>query len=166
MLSMEIESDGDWDSIGAPVGALAERALHAAVAESEVPGIAEGPREFEVSLALTDDTTVHRLNREWRDKDRPTNVLSFPMMAPDQLAASDGPPALLGDIALAYGTCRREAEEKGIALADHATHLMVHGMLHLLGHDHQDDASAGDMEARETRALRRLGLADPYGDRD
>ena len=164
MIDIALESDGDWDSIGAPLPALAERALGAAIAESAYPHLAACDRELEVSVALTDDEAVRALNAEWRSKDKATNVLSFPMMDHDDLTQTDGPPALLGDIALAYGVCGHEAGEKGVALADHATHLMVHGMLHLLGYDHQDDGSAHDMEARETRALARLGIADPYGE--
>jgi len=96
-------------------------------------------------------------------------VLSFPMVQLDligALANTDDGEVLLGDIILAQETCAREAEERGISLADHATHLIVHGTLHLIGHDHEDDAQAETMEALEIRALETLGLADPYGDRD
>ncbi|WP_343345985.1 rRNA maturation RNase YbeY [Sphingomicrobium sp. XHP0239] len=165
-LSIAIETDGDWDSSSASWDAIADPALRAAIAESAYPHLADASREVEVSLAFTTDEEVHALNRQWRGKDKPTNVLSFPMADADALAATDGPPLLLGDIALAHGVCSREAEEKQIALERHATHLVVHGMLHLLGYDHQDDPSAEDMEARETRALSRLGHPDPYGEDD
>ncbi|MEM1133242.1 MAG: rRNA maturation RNase YbeY [Pseudomonadota bacterium] len=116
------------------------------------------------SLLLSDDCTVHKLNREWRDKDKPTNVLSFPMLSADELEdiAVDGPPILLGDIILAYETCQREADDKQIPLERHITHLIIHGMLHLLGYDHMNDAEADTMEALEIKALASLGLPDPY----
>jgi len=115
-------------------------------------------------VRLTSDAEVHALNSEWRGKDKPTNVLSFPMAEPDELEISDaaGPELMLGDVILARGVCAAEAADKGIPLESHAAHLMVHGTLHLLGYDHMDDDSAADMEARESRALARLGIADPY----
>lgn len=119
------------------------------------------------SILFTGDSEIQALNREWREKDKPTNVLSFPMIEREELIAlnSAGPPVLLGDIALAYETCAREAAEKQVSLADHATHLLIHGMLHLAGHDHE--ISPGDariMEELEIKALAQLGIADPYGD--
>ena len=119
----------------------------------------------ELSVRLASDAEVHALNSEWRGKDKPTNVLSFPMAEPDELEIADaaGPELMLGDIILARGVCAAEAADKGIPLESHAAHLMVHGTLHLLGYDHMDDDSAADMEAREMRALARLGIADPYG---
>ncbi|MFN4020064.1 MAG: rRNA maturation RNase YbeY [Erythrobacter sp.] len=146
---------GDW-------GALAGRAA-AAAGEGE-PCLAN-PR-LVVSLLFTTDEEVHALNREWRGRDKPTNVLSFPMLERAELASlgADGPPVMLGDIALAHETCAREAADKGIGLADHATHLIIHGLLHLAGHDHVDcDAQAEQMEALETSILAKLGIADPYG---
>ena len=124
-----------------------------------------------VSLVLADDEEVHALNRQWRAKDRPTNVLSFPMMSRADVlrAAADdaggsGAPGMLGDLILAHGVCTREAAEKGISVADHAAHLIVHGLLHLAGHDHETgEAEAEAMEALERKALALMGLADPYG---
>jgi probable rRNA maturation factor len=122
------------------------------------------------SLLFTSDAEVHTLNREWRERDKPTNVLSFPMLEREELedlarAKDDGgPPAMLGDIALAYETCAREAADKGVPLELHATHLIVHGLLHLAGHDHvNSDEEAEQMEALETAILAKLGIADPYG---
>jgi probable rRNA maturation factor len=118
------------------------------------------------SLLLTSDAEVHALNREWRQRDRPTNVLSFPMLVREDLLAlpAEGPPELLGDVALAFETCAREAADKGIALDHHAAHLIVHGLLHLAGHDHElGEAEAEAMEALETKALALMGIADPYG---
>lgn len=143
---------------------LSERA-HAAAAEVE-PAL--GGERLMTSILFTSDEQVHELNREWRGKDKPTNVLSFPMLEREDLLAleADGPPEMLGDIALAYETCRREADEKGVSLRDHTAHLLVHGFLHLAGHDHVDsDEQAAAMEKLEIEALAILGIADPYGDR-
>jgi phosphate starvation-inducible PhoH-like protein len=114
---------------------------------------------------VTDDAEVRSLNAQYRHKDTPTNVLSFPMVQPDlleTLANSDDGEALLGDIVLARETCAREAEEKGIAFADHAAHLIAHGTLHLLGYDHMEEHEAEEMEAMEVRALASIGITDPY----
>jgi probable rRNA maturation factor len=161
---MELELDID----GWPAGSWQEIANRAARATRAVaPELANA--RLSASVLFTSDDEVHTLNREWRERDRPTNVLSFPMVERDELLAlaPEGPPVLLGDIALAHETCEREAEAKGVTLADHAAHLLVHGLLHLAGYDHVDsDAQAEAMEALEIAALAKLGIADPYGDRD
>ena len=164
-LDIVLDADPDWDSSNWQ--ALAEQAAAAAIAESAFPALTAGPRAVELSMRLAGDEEVHGLNRQWRGKDKPTNVLSFPMADAAELAGAGepGPELMLGDIILARGVCAAEAAAKSIPLDRHAAHLMVHGTLHLLGYDHQDDAAATDMEARETRALARLGIADPYGDR-
>ncbi|WP_128893032.1 rRNA maturation RNase YbeY [Erythrobacter sp. HKB08] len=157
-IAIEDWPSGDWE-------ALAERAAQAA---SEVEPLLANAR-LSASMLFTTDEEVHALNREWRGRDKPTNVLSFPMLEREslQVLEEDGPPEMLGDIALAHETCAREAAEKGIALDQHATHLIVHGLLHLAGHDHVDsDEQAEAMEALEIRALAKLGIPDPYGDRD
>ncbi len=144
---------------------LAARAAHAATSVEQTLG----NLRLEASLLFTSDAEVHTLNREWRERDKPTNVLSFPMLERDSLLAlpPEGPPVMLGDIALAHETCAREAAEKGIPLADHAAHLIVHGLLHLAGHDHvESDAQAEAMEKMEIAALAQMGLPDPYGDRN
>jgi probable rRNA maturation factor len=158
-MNLDIETEGwpqgDWQ-------ALAEDCARAA---AQVAPELANPR-LTASLLFTSDAEVQALNREWRGKDRPTNVLSFPMLErADLLAlAPDGPPELLGDIALACETCAREAAEKQVALEHHAAHLVVHGLLHLAGHDHETgDAEAAEMEALETKALAIMGIADPYG---
>ncbi|MCT8268859.1 rRNA maturation RNase YbeY [Afifella sp. JA880] len=110
----------------------------------------------ELSIVLTDDATIARLNRDWRGKDKPTNVLSYPQP----------PGPLLGDIVFAFETIEREAEEQKKAFLDHFAHLLVHGCLHLLGHDHQIDSEAEEMETLEKDALARLGIADPYRQAD
>ena len=159
-LDIEIDGwpEGDWP-------ALAERA-GAAAAAVEPTLINE---RLTASLLFTTDEEVHALNKQWRHKDKPTNVLSFPMLERDDLLelSTDGPPEMLGDLALAYETCASEACDKNVSLSDHAAHLIVHGLLHLAGHDHVDsDAQAEAMEALEIAALAKLGIADPYGDRN
>lgn len=163
-MELEIAIEADWPA-AIDWEALAERAL-AALAQV-APELAN-PR-LSASLLFSDDAEVHALNRAWRGKDKPTNVLSFPMLEREELLvlAAEGPPELLGDIALALETCTREAAEKGVPLEHHAAHLIVHGLLHLAGHDHvHSDAEAAAMEALEIKALAQLGIADPYGDRD
>ena len=132
-----------------------------------VPELAN-PR-LSASLLFADDAEVHTLNREWRGKDKPTNVLSFPMLERADLLAlgEDGPPELLGDLALALETCTREAAEKDISLEHYVTHLILHGLLHLAGYDHETSPEdAREMELLEIKALAQLGIADPYGDHD
>jgi probable rRNA maturation factor len=119
----------------------------------------------ELSLVLDSDRAVQQLNRDYRDKDKPTNVLSFPAFDFQQPAMADDfppPPVLLGDIVMAYETLNREAETGGVALADHALHLLTHGMLHLLGHDHEGELEATRMEHIEVEILGRCGIASPY----
>ena len=163
-LDIALDADGDWDS-STGWSDLARAAATAAIAESAFPQLGQGERAVELSIRLTSDAEVHALNSEWRGKDKPTNVLSFPMAEAADLADANpaGPELMLGDIILARGVCVSEAEEKAIPLDQHAAHLMVHGTLHLLGYDHMDDDSAADMEAREVRALARMGIGDPYG---
>lgn len=116
-------------------------------------------------MLFTVDEEVQALNREWRMKDAPTNVLSFPMMPRNELLAlaDDGGPEMLGDIALAWETCSREAVEKEISVQSHAAHLLVHGFLHLSGRDHHDALEADAMEALEVKALATMGFDNPYG---
>ena len=144
----------------------ADLAEQAAQAVAAIAPELDNPR-LSVSLLFTGDAEVHELNREWRAKDKPTNVLSFPMIERDDLLVltPDGAPEMLGDIALACETCAREAAEKGVSLEHHATHLIIHGLLHLAGHDHEiSPADASAMEALEIKALASMGIADPYGD--
>lgn len=160
MMQLDIDLE-DW-----PEGSWTLLAERTAAAAGEGEPLLASPR-LVASLLFTSDAEVHALNREWRGRDKPTNVLSFPMQVRSDLAglASEGPPVMLGDIALAYETCAHEAAEKGISLETHATHLIVHGLLHLAGHDHVDNNEQAEaMEALETRILAKLGIADPYGD--
>jgi len=133
---------------------LARETIAACVAETQMTA-REGAV---VSLCLADDARLRALNLRWRGKDAPTNVLSFPSAVPDR----SGEEPTLGDIALAYETLKREAEDLDVPLADHYRHLVAHGFLHLIGYDHEKDEEAERMEALETRILARLGAADPY----
>ena len=147
---------GDWDS-------GAEETVRRA---AEHACVVAGPSEdAELCVVLADDAFVRTLNRTYRGKDQPTNVLSFPVEAipvvagPEPLQSS-----LLGDVILARETIAREAAEQGKTFSDHLAHLVVHGVLHLLGHDHEEDAQAEEMEAIERDILEDLGIADPYTD--
>jgi probable rRNA maturation factor len=168
VLSVETHEASPWpDALDWEVRAA--EAASAALALTPFAGLADAAPLVEIAVRLTDDAEVHTLNRDFRGKDKPTNVLSFPQVQDDLLeglANSDDGEILLGDIVLARETCLREAEEKGISVADHATHLIVHGTLHLVGYDHVEDASAAAMEALEVKALASLGIANPYADQD
>lgn len=168
MIETEASADPLW-TIDIDWEMLAARAVRAALLVSSYGGLADAPFTVSVSVHFGSDGEVHALNRDYRSKDKPTNVLSFPMLEPDMLGALARPDAetatgelLLGDIVLAFETCAAEAIDKGIALADHATHLIAHGTLHLLGHDHMTAAEAEHMEALEAKALANLGLDNPY----
>ena len=154
---------GDWE-------ALAARAVLAALRSSPHGDIIDAGYLAEISVRFTSDDEVQTLNRDYRQKDKPTNVLSFPMVQVDLLDAlneGDDGETLLGDIVLAHGVCAAEAAEKGVTAEEHATHLIVHGTLHLLGYDHeQGEAEADHMEEIERAALATLGIADPYAVRD
>ncbi|GLK48811.1 endoribonuclease YbeY [Brevundimonas intermedia] len=143
MIEIEVEAEA-WTAalpaVETVVGAAAKAAL--------------GAIEGDIVVLLTDDAAVRDLNARFRGKDKPTNVLSFP--APESAAPH------LGDIVLAYGVCAAEAQAQGKALADHLSHLVVHGVLHLLGRDHEDDVEAEEMEAEEREILAQIGVADPY----
>ncbi len=144
-----------WRRALPEAGRVCERAARAALAGAGSPR-----RQAELAIVLADDGLVRMLNRDWRGRDAPTNVLSF--------AAGEGGPAppdaplLLGDVVLAFETVAAEARAQGKPLADHLAHLVVHGVLHLLGFDHEIAAEARRMEALETRVLAGLGVADPY----
>ena len=139
---------------------LAECAARAALA-AEPDEATDGP--VLVGVVLTDDAEQRDLNRTWRGKDSPTNVLAFALTDPDEKPPS-GAPVLLGDVVLAFETVAREAAEQRKPLGDHLAHLVVHGVLHLLGFDHESEAEAAIMEAGETEILSRLGVPAPYAD--
>jgi probable rRNA maturation factor len=161
-MDVDIDIEAPWPGNEDWPG-LADRAVAAALA---VAPELTNPR-LSASILFTSDAEVQALNAQWREKDKPTNVLSFPMLDRDELIdlPTEGPPELIGDISLAHETCAREAAEKGVTLDAHATHLIVHGMLHLAGLDHEiSPADAAAMEALEIKALALMGIADPYGD--
>ena len=147
MIEAIIEDEG-WTSVLAEPQALADECLRAG--EAAEPSLAR-----EIALLFCDDAAMTALNIQFRDKPAPTNVLSFP---------SGEAEGFLGDIALSRETCIREAAEKNIPLRDHAAHLIIHGMLHLIGYDHERDDEATVMERRESDILQAMGIADPYGE--
>ena len=147
-LDISVEAK-DWTTL-AGLRKLARQVVRAAFDDADVS----------LSILFTGDAEIAELNKRWRGKTGPTNVLSFPVS--QELPVPKGEPRPLGDIVLAFGTIAREAAEQEKAIASHVAHLIVHGLLHLLGYDHEDDAEAGIMEAREIEILARLGIADPY----
>ena len=146
MIDIEIEDEA-WTTGAPDAEGLAEDAVLATLAQIDFDGGA-------VTVLMTDDASVRELNARFRDKDYPTNVLSFP--------AAQNPEGHLGDIALAYGVCAREAAEQGKPLTHHLQHLVAHGVLHLVGYDHETDAEAEQMEGLERVILAGLGVPDPY----
>jgi probable rRNA maturation factor len=134
-------------------------AAAAATVDADVDGA-------ELAVMLTDDAGIRTLNSNWRGLDKPTNVLSFPALQPTAPPGADDPPRMLGDIAIAYETLRREADEESKPFEHHLSHLAVHGFLHLIGYDHETDDEAEAMEALEQDILAQLGIPDPYGTRE
>ena len=157
MIELDIMVEaGEWSAVE-DVEALAQKAAEAASVVARRDG-----ETLEISVMLTDDAHIRDLNRTWRGKDKATNALSFPAPEPPGSAAAG--PRHLGDIALAYETLAREADEESKPLAHHFAHLVVHGVLHLFGYDHEVEAEAERMEDLEVKALSTLGIADPYRD--
>jgi len=157
MLSIALRAQSrQWRALGdlASLRARTMQATEAALAIAPVQP-SEGA---ELSLLLTDDKRIRLVNRDWRGFDKATNVLSFPAVPPDRIAMSP----VLGDIVIAYETVEREAQTEEKSVGDHFSHLVIHGLLHLLGEDHETEAEAQRMEALEIAALARLGIADPY----
>lgn len=166
MIDVELDQSDDWGGV-IDWPSLAKRAVAAGFSVSSHGPLAQANFTLSVSIILSNNDEVQTLNREWRGKDMPTNVLSFPMIEPDDfeaLANTDDGEVLVGDMILAYGICVDEAREKSVSLADHVTHLMVHGTLHLLGYDHIDEHDGDMMEALEVKALASMGIANPYED--
>jgi probable rRNA maturation factor len=152
-IDVAAESDG-WNKISG-VEACVRRAAEAAMLDGEAP-------PSEISVILSDDEHIRELNKQHRGMDKPTNVLSFP---PARMKTPAGVPRFLGDIVIAFETVEREAREEAKPIENHLTHLVVHGVLHLLGYDHEDDEEAEMMEARERQILARMGIPDPYAER-
>jgi probable rRNA maturation factor len=159
--TFDIDIDAVWPA-STDWEALAARAAEAAA--EVAPEL--GHEHLLVSLVMADDDEVHALNKQWRAKDKPTNVLSFPMLSREEVlaaAAQPDAPGMLGDMILAHGVCAREAAEKGVPVETHAAHLLIHGLLHLAGYDHETgDDDAAEMEGLETKALALMGIPDPY----
>lgn len=164
MIHIELSHEEPWPD--GPWEQLATNAARAAVGSTPFGTILDTRATVEISIRLSSDEEVHALNRQYRGKDKPTNVLSFPMVQRDLIDTvsqnSDDGEVLLGDIVLAHGVCAAEAAERGISTEDHLTHLIVHGTLHLLGYDHMTDEDGDAMEGIERDALATLGIADPY----
>jgi probable rRNA maturation factor len=137
--------------------AIVYRAIEAAAAMVEAD-----TGDAELAVMLTDDSGIRTLNKNWRGQDRPTNVLSFPALQPTGPRSADDAPRMLGDIAIAYETTRREADDEQKPFDHHLSHLAVHGFLHLVGYDHENDMQAEAMEALERTILAELGIPDPY----
>ena len=164
MIQVELSREEPWPDLDWET--LATRAARAAIAATPHGELVTSPAQVELSVRLTSDDEVRQLNAQYRGKDKPTNVLSFPMIQPDLLDIvtqnSDDGEVLLGDIVLAHGVCTTEAADKKVTLAEHCTHLIVHGTLHLLGYDHHGEGEADAMEEIERVVLAGLGIADPY----
>jgi probable rRNA maturation factor len=141
--------------------AVIQRAVAAAaeIADADVG-------EAELAVMLTDDAGIRTLNLNWRGIDKPTNVLSFPALPPTGAVGPDDAPRMLGDIAIAYETTRKEADDEQKPFDHHLSHLAVHGFLHLIGYDHEKHDDAEAMEGLETEILAQLGIPDPYADRE
>jgi probable rRNA maturation factor len=145
--------------------ANAESAIHRAV-ETASEMVDADVGDAELAIMLTDDAGIRILNSNWRGIDKPTNVLSFPALQPEGPGGPDDAPRMLGDIAIAYETTRKEADDEQKPFDHHLSHLAVHGFLHLIGYDHENDADAEVMEALEVTILAQLGIPNPYADRD
>ncbi|HVH02656.1 MAG TPA: rRNA maturation RNase YbeY [Amaricoccus sp.] len=157
LVGVEVD-DPRWEAVA--IAALAERAARAALTAA-----GRDPDFHEIGLLACDDARMAELNGQFRDRPQPTNVLSWPAFAGEVPQAAGLPgegPLFIGDLALGYETCAAEADAAGIALADHAAHLVVHGVLHLLGYDHAEDPEAERMETLETKVLASMGVANPY----
>jgi probable rRNA maturation factor len=143
----------------------AEAVIHRAIeAAAEFTDADVG--DAELAVMLTDDAGIRALNGNWRGIDKPTNVLSFPALQPTRLGGADDAPRMLGDIAIAYETTRKEADDEHKPFDHHLSHLAVHGFLHLIGYDHENDDDAEAMESLEREILAQLGIPDPYADRE
>jgi probable rRNA maturation factor len=157
-VSVIVEHDAWRDAVADPLPLL-RRAAAAAVAAARRARRSRSTRTPRIAVALIDDRAMRKLNKTYRGKDKPTNVLSFPAGESVESKRATNP---LGDVAVALETVKREAKVQGKTVDDHLTHLMVHAVLHLLGYDHESDPDAEEMEALERKALATLGVADPY----
>lgn len=152
----------NWQAALPAIEEIAEKAVRKAFEVAEKSERLKEQKRIEISLRFSDDLEVRQLNRQYRNKDKPTNVLSFPQASADIRRPEAGQPFFLGDIILAYETVENEAKMAEISLESHTIHLVVHGLLHLLGYDHENDKDARLMENTETEILEMLGQSDPY----
>jgi probable rRNA maturation factor len=143
----------------------AETVIHRAITAA-AEFVNAGIGEAELAVMLTDDAGIRTLNSNWRGIDKPTNVLSFPALPPSGPSGPGDAPRMLGDIAIAYQITRQEADDEQKPFDHHLSHLAIHGFLHLIGYDHEQDDDAEDMETLEREILAQLGIPDPYGDRE
>ncbi len=161
-----IETDIDiaapaWETSGLDIAPITRKTAHYVIETV----LADRTATVELSIVLTDDRHIQELNRTYRGQDKPTNVLSFPQQDdgfPCHFADDDSPMIVLGDVIIAYETLAREATEQNKALTDHYTHILVHGILHLCGYDHENDEDAAVMEQLEINILAEMGIANPY----
>ncbi len=159
-LSIDIAfQDPDWEEMDA-IEPLINTAVETTISMANLPHLAKD-RPLELCIVLANDDLVHTLNREYRGKDKPTNVLTFATLDDEDMPDMGGLLGL-GDVILALETIRREAREQNKPFTEHLTHLCVHGTLHLLGYDHIDEDEATEMETLEIRILSRLGIQNPY----
>lgn len=163
-IAVEVEADS-WTAALPDVADLCRKVAAAALSAGAARvGLSAHEGRMEVSILLADDERVRELNRDWRGFDKPTNVLSFPALGDEDVPAEG--PILLGDVIVAYQTTATEAADSGKTITNHLSHLIVHGVLHLLGYDHEEDDEAEAMESLEAAVLGALGIPDPYADGD
>jgi probable rRNA maturation factor len=163
MIEVDISVEPMWG--GTDWQPLCDLSVNTAIGVAPFPRLTETKAAVCISIRFSDNAEVHALNRDYRAQDKPTNILSFPMVQHDMLemvANTDDGEILLGDMILAHEICLHEAQEKAINLSQHVAHLIVHGTLHLLGYDHLNDLEADAMEELEVKALASMGLPNPY----
>lgn len=164
MIEIDIIIEPIWGSAN-DWHALSKRSINKALEYSNYKGLLKTYKHISISISLSNNQQVHALNNQYRSKDKPTNILSFPMLERDELDTIDiiqTPEIMLGDLILAYNICNDEALAQNITLANHFAHLIIHGILHLLQYNHIEDADADIMQSIEINALRDMGIDNPY----
>lgn len=164
MTEIDIDIGPDWDANIDWLN-MSKKSIDEAIKLSDYNFLHDIDNMVSISISLSDNDSVHALNKEYRDKDKPTNILSFPIYENAELSGLANhpiPEILLGDMILSYEICHAEAQEKGISLRDHYQHLIVHGILHLLGYNHIEDDDADKMQSLEILALKNMGIENPY----
>ena len=164
MITCDLDINTLWDK-KVDWLSLAEVSILKSIKYSYYSNLIDSNKNVSISITLSDNHQLHSLNKEYRSKDRPTNILSFPLLDHTQLQTIEDyptPEILLGDLILSYDMCNKEALEKNISIEHHYQHLIVHGILHLLGYDHIEDKDADIMQSIEIKALEILGIDNPY----